>query len=117
MGVVCFELLVEKHEAVSIPPHRLDAITSLVDEQEEMSIKHADFKHRCNHTCESIKALSKIYRLRTKVNRQMRGTRQHVGKRPGNPFLPGSVVLSPVNSGLWAFSGEVSYERAGAGLA
>ena len=40
-----------------------------------------------------------------------------VGKRPGNPFLPGSVVLSPVNSGLWAFSGEVSYERAGAGLA
>ena len=38
-------------------------------------------------------------------------------KRPGNPFLPGSVVLSPVNSGLWAFSGEVSYERTGAGLA
>ena len=38
-------------------------------------------------------------------------------KRPGNPFLPGSVVLGPVNSGLWAFSGEVSDERTGAGLA
>ena len=38
-------------------------------------------------------------------------------KRPGNPFLPGSVVLSAVNSGLWAFYGEVSYERTGAGLA
>ncbi len=38
-------------------------------------------------------------------------------KRPGKPFLPGSVVLGPVNSGLWAFSGEVSYERTGAGLA
>ena len=42
---------------------------------------------------------------------------QYKGKRPGKPFLPGSVVLSPVNSGLWAFSGEVSYERTGAGLA
>ena len=43
---------------------------------------------------------------------------QHiVRKRPGKAFLPGSVVLGPVNSGLWAFSGEVSYERAGAGLA
>ena len=40
-----------------------------------------------------------------------------MGKRPGKPFLPGSVVLGPVNSGLWAFSGEVSYERTGAGLA
>ncbi|MCX7385523.1 MAG: hypothetical protein NTX48_02560 [Planctomycetales bacterium] len=40
-----------------------------------------------------------------------------VGKRPGKPFLPGSVVLGPVNSGLWAFSGEVSYERTGAGMA
>ena len=40
-----------------------------------------------------------------------------VRKRPGKPFLPGSVVLGPVNSGLWAFSGEVSYERTGAGLA
>ena len=38
-------------------------------------------------------------------------------KRPGKPFLPGSVVLGPVNSGLWAFSGEVSDERTGAGLA
>lgn len=38
-------------------------------------------------------------------------------KRPGKPFLPRSVVLGPVNSGLWAFSGEVSYERMGAGLA
>ena len=40
-----------------------------------------------------------------------------VGKRPGKPFLPGSVVLGPVNSGLWAFSGEVSDERTGAGFA
>ncbi|MEJ7590836.1 MAG: hypothetical protein WKF77_04755 [Planctomycetaceae bacterium] len=39
------------------------------------------------------------------------------GKRPGKPFLPRSVVLGPVNSGLWTFSGEVRYERAGAGLA
>ena len=39
------------------------------------------------------------------------------GKRPGKPFLPGSVVLGPVNSGLWAFSGEVRDERTGAGLA
>ena len=38
-------------------------------------------------------------------------------KRPGKPFLPGSVVLGPVNSGLWAFSGEVRDERTGAGLA
>ncbi len=38
-------------------------------------------------------------------------------KRPGKPFLPGSVVLRPVNSGLWAFSGEVRDERTGAGLA
>ena len=38
-------------------------------------------------------------------------------KRPGKPFLPGSVVLGPVNSGLWAFSGEVSDEQTGAGLA
>ncbi len=42
---------------------------------------------------------------------------EFIRKRPGNPFLPGSVVLGPVNSGLWAFSGEVSYERTGAGLA
>jgi hypothetical protein len=39
------------------------------------------------------------------------------GKRPGNPFLPGWIVLGPVYSGLWTFSGEVVYERAGAGLA
>jgi len=39
------------------------------------------------------------------------------GKRPGKPFLLGSVVLGPVNFGLLAFSGEVSYERTGAGLA
>ena len=38
-------------------------------------------------------------------------------KRPGKPFLPGSVVLGPLNSGLLAVSGEVSYERTGAGLA
>jgi len=38
-------------------------------------------------------------------------------KRPGKPFLPGSVVSGPVNFGLLAFSGEVSYERTGAGLA
>ena len=41
----------------------------------------------------------------------------HQRKRPGKPLLLGSVVLGPVNSGLWAFSGEVSYERTGAGLA
>lgn len=39
------------------------------------------------------------------------------GQSPGKLFLPGSVVFSPVNSGLWAFSGEVSYEGTGAGLA
>ena len=38
-------------------------------------------------------------------------------KRTGKPFLPGSVVLWPVNSGLGTFSDEVRYERAGAGLA
>ena len=45
------------------------------------------------------------------------GSARWMRKRPGKPFLPGSVVLGPVNSGLWAFSGEVSDERAGAGLA
>ena len=38
-------------------------------------------------------------------------------KRTGNPFLPVSVVFWPVNFGLWTFSDEVGYERAGAGLA
>ena len=38
-------------------------------------------------------------------------------KRPGNPFLPVWLVLGPVNSGFRTFSGEVRYERAGAGLA
>ena len=38
-------------------------------------------------------------------------------KRPGKPFLPGWVVLGPVNSGLWTVSIEASYERTGADLA
>ena len=41
----------------------------------------------------------------------------HQCKRPGNPFLPVWVVFGPVNSGFETFSGEVRYERAGAGLA
>ena len=53
----------------------------------------------------------------TNINDLGSAVQQMIRKRPGNPFLPGSVVLSPVNSGLWAFSGEVSYERTGAGLA
>ena len=44
-------------------------------------------------------------------------TQSEKRKRTGNPFLPVSVVLWPVNSGLGTFSGEVRYERAGAGLA
>ena len=38
-------------------------------------------------------------------------------KRPGKLFLPGWVVLGPVNSGLWTVSIEASYERTGADLA
>ena len=38
-------------------------------------------------------------------------------KRPSNPFLPVWIVFGPVNSGFRTFSGEVRYERAGAGLA
>lgn len=45
------------------------------------------------------------------------GSQSNISKRPGKPFLPGWIVLGPVNSGLWAFSGEVSCERAGADLA
>ena len=52
-----FQSLVKKYEAVSIPPHRFDAITPFVDEQKQMAIQHAGLKHRRDDTGKSIKAL------------------------------------------------------------
>jgi hypothetical protein len=73
-----FQPLVSDDHAVAIPPHRLDTITTLVDEKEEMSIEDIASKHRRDDACESVKALAKIYRLRAEVNRQMSWTCQHL---------------------------------------
>jgi len=72
-----FKTLISNHKSISIPPHCLDAVSPLVDEQKQMTVEHAQFKHRRDDAGQPIKALAEIYRHRTEIDRSVSRTGQH----------------------------------------
>lgn len=63
-----FEALEPQAEAVAFPVQHLDAVTGLIEEDEEYGVEHGDFDVQLDQGGEAVDGFSKIHRLRVEVD-------------------------------------------------
>lgn len=63
-----FEALKPKAETVTFPLQHLDAVTGLIEEDEEYEVEHGDFGVQLDSGGEAVDGVSKIHRLGLEVN-------------------------------------------------